>query len=55
MGFIWKHIVYDKIENWKEFTINNVIFNVSNKGRVKSKRNIITYGTKDDNGFLLDE
>lgn len=52
-GFIWKHINYDDIENeiWKEITINNVIFNVSNKGRVKSKRNIISFGAKENNGY----
>lgn len=52
-GFIWKHKESSTIENeiWKSLNINNHVFTVSNKGRVKSKRNIITYGSLDSNGY----
>ena len=52
-GFIWKHIEYDIIENeiWKKINIDDFIFNVSNYGRVKSQKHIISYGTKEDNGY----
>lgn len=52
-GYIWKYKdINHENEIWKEITINNAIFSVSNKGRIKSKKNIITYGSKIDNGYL---
>jgi hypothetical protein len=48
-NFIWKYVDDEVIENevWKEITINDAVYNVSNKGRVKSKNNTISYGSKD--------
>lgn len=52
-GFIWKHedtyIIED--EEWKDIEIEGYIFCVSNKGRVKSKKNIISYGTLENNDY----
>jgi sarcosine oxidase delta subunit len=53
MGYVWTHKVIKIIteEVWKTIEIDGHVFNVSNHGRVKSKRNIVTYGTKEDNGY----
>jgi hypothetical protein len=52
-GFIWKYknTIELKNEIWKDIEINNITFTVSNKGRVKSKKGIISYGSKENTGY----
>ena len=52
-GFIWKYEMSNKIDNeiWKKITINNHTFNISNKGRVMTTKNVISYGSKDTSGY----
>ena len=54
-GYTWKFKDEDNIlenEIWKTIKIDNHIFNVSNFGRVKSKNNIISYGSLSTNGYM---
>lgn len=52
--YIWKFKEDEILENeiWKSINIDNHIFNVSNFGRVKSKNNIISYGSTSSNGYM---
>ena len=52
-NFIWKYNEYIQLENeiWKNIEINNINFTISNKGRVKSKKGIISYGSKENTGY----
>jgi hypothetical protein len=53
MGYVWFYKNTDDIidEIWKSLEIEGHSFTISNNGRVKSKRNIVSYGTKEDNGY----
>lgn len=53
-GYIWKFKEEDILENeiWKTINIDDNIFTVSNFGRVKSKNNIISYGSTSSNGYM---
>ena len=46
-GFLWEFEIDKPLQNeiWKQITIDNFIFTISNKGRVKDKYNRIILGT----------
>lgn len=55
-NFIFEFEEYEEIENeiWLELTISSgVKINLSNKGRIKNKKGIISYGSKTPGGYLI--
>lgn len=52
-GYIWRYVENATQDNevWKTIQINNNSFTVSNKGRVKTRKGVVSHGSLENSGY----